>query len=48
MIAIYILLIALAAFPLILTTWRMQKAAKIKKKGVYTDGVVVHYAVVFF
>jgi hypothetical protein len=42
MIAIYILLIALAAFPLVLTVWRMQVAAKIKKEGVHTNGVVKH------
>jgi hypothetical protein len=42
MIAIYISLIALAAFPLVLTIWRMQVAAKIKKNGVHTNGVVKH------
>jgi Protein of unknown function (DUF3592) len=40
MIAIYIVLITLAAFPLALTIWRMQAATTIKKKGVYTNGVV--------
>ena len=39
---IYIILIVLAAFPLVLTIWRMQRAAKIKKIGVYTDGVVTN------
>ena len=42
MLLLYIALIALAAFPLILTIWRMQVAATIKKKGVYTNGVITH------
>ncbi|MBC7875331.1 MAG: hypothetical protein H7Y01_15125 [Ferruginibacter sp.] len=42
MIIIYIGLIALAAFPLALTIWRMQAAAKIKKNGVQTNGVIKH------
>ena len=42
MIAIYISLIVLAAFPVALTIWRMQVAAKIKKNGLHTNGVVTH------
>ncbi|MEP7375002.1 MAG: DUF3592 domain-containing protein [Chitinophagaceae bacterium] len=40
MITIYILLIALAAFPLVLTIWRMRVAATIKKNGVRTNAVI--------
>ena len=39
---IYILLILLAAFPLFFTIWRMQRAATIKKNGVYTTGFVTN------
>lgn len=39
---IYILLILLAAFPLVLTAWRMRKAAKIKKDGIHTNGTIQH------
>lgn len=39
---IYIGLILLAAFPLVLTIWRMSWSAKIKKRGVFTDSVVTH------
>ncbi|MDZ4795516.1 MAG: hypothetical protein SGI83_14640 [Bacteroidota bacterium] len=39
---IYIGLILLAAFPMVLTIWRMRWAAKIKKSGIYTDSVVTH------
>jgi uncharacterized integral membrane protein len=42
MTAIYLILITLAAFPVALTIRRMKVAAKIKKKGVYTNGVVTH------
>ncbi|MBK9568777.1 MAG: DUF3592 domain-containing protein [Chitinophagaceae bacterium] len=42
MIVFYIILIVLAAFPLALTLWRMQVAAKIKKNGVYTHAVIIH------
>lgn len=42
MVFIYIGLILLAAFPLVLTIWRMRWAAKIKKTGVHTDSVVTH------
>ena len=42
MIAIYISLIALAAFPLVLTIRRMHVAKKIKKKGTPTTGVINH------
>jgi Protein of unknown function (DUF3592) len=46
MLLLYIGLIALAAFPLVLTIWRMQVAAKIKKKGVYTNGVITHISTI--
>ncbi len=46
MIALYILLIVLAAFPLILTIWRMRAAAKIKKNGMYTDSIVTHISTI--
>jgi hypothetical protein len=39
---IYILLIVLAALPLLLTIWRMQAAATIKKKGIHTSGIITH------
>jgi Protein of unknown function (DUF3592) len=42
MIIIYIVLIVLAAFPLILTIWRMRVAATIKKNGTAVNGVVTH------
>jgi len=42
MIFLYIFLILLAAFPLVLTIWRMQQSAKIKKHGVHTNGTVSH------
>ena len=42
MIIIYILLIALAAFPLVLTIWRMRVAATIKKTGVPANAVITH------
>jgi Protein of unknown function (DUF3592) len=42
MLLLYIGIIALAAFPLILTIWRMKRASAIKKKGVYTNGVITH------
>jgi hypothetical protein len=42
MLIIYILLIALGAFPLVLTTWRMRVAAAIKKNGVPANSVVTH------
>lgn len=42
MLPIYIALIALAAFPLVLTIWRMQRAEKIKKTGVHTDAIIIH------
>ena len=42
MVILYIVLIILAAFPLVLTIWRMRVAATIKKNGVYTNGVVTH------
>jgi hypothetical protein len=46
MIAIYIALIVLAAFPLVLTIRRMQAAAKIKKNGVYANSVVTHISTI--
>lgn len=42
MMGIYIFLIALAAFPLILTIRRMRVAEKIKKTGIHTNGVITH------
>ena len=42
MIGIYIFLIALTAFPLILTIRRMLVASTIKKNGIHTDGVITH------
>jgi Protein of unknown function (DUF3592) len=42
MLLFYIGLIALAAFPLVLIIWKMRVAAKIKKNGVYTDGVITN------
>ena len=39
---LYIALIVLAAFPLILTIWRMRVAATIKKNGVHTNSVVTN------
>ncbi len=42
MLIIYIVLIAIAAFPLVLTTWRMRVAAAIKKNGVPANSVVKH------
>jgi uncharacterized integral membrane protein len=46
MIVFYIILIALAAFPLALTIRRMQVAAKIKKNGVYTNGIIIHISTI--
>jgi hypothetical protein len=40
MVYIFVALILLAAFPLVLTIWRMWWAAKIKRYGVYTDSVI--------
>ncbi|MEI9808364.1 MAG: DUF3592 domain-containing protein [Bacteroidota bacterium] len=40
MIWIYIFLIALAAFPLLLTIQRMRRAAHIKKNGVHVNAIV--------
>lgn len=40
MIFLYIFLILIAAFPLVLTIWRMKRAAFIKKNGIYTDAIV--------
>ncbi len=40
MLLLFILLIALAAFPLILTIWRMINSKKIKRDGIYTDAVI--------
>jgi hypothetical protein len=40
MILLYILLIVLAAFPLLLTAQRMRRAATIKKNGVHSNAVV--------
>ena len=42
MLFIYIFIILLAAFPLLLTAWRMRKEARLKKTGVYTNGVITH------
>jgi len=39
---IYIGLILLAAFPLVLTIWRMRVAATIKKNGVHTNSIVTN------
>lgn len=40
MIWLYILLIVLSAFPLVLTIYRMRRAADIKKNGVHVNAVV--------
>jgi hypothetical protein len=40
MLFIYIFMVALAAFALVLTSWRMRRAHLIKKKGIYTDAIV--------
>ena len=40
MIFIYIFMILLAAFPVVLTIWRMRRAAMVKKNGIHTDAVV--------
>ncbi len=42
MIWIYIFLPLLGAFPLVLTARRMWVAGKIKKEGVYTNGIIHH------
>ena len=42
MLIIYILLIVLAAFPLVLTIWRMRVAAYIKKNGTAVNAAVTH------
>lgn len=42
MTAIYIALILLAASPLVLTIRRMRVAARVKKNGVHTNGVVIN------
>lgn len=46
MIVFYIILIALAVFPLALTIRRMQVAAKVKKNGVYTNAVILHISTI--
>ena len=45
MIWVYIFMIAIAAFPLLLTIKRIRKAAYIKKKGVHVDAIVRHIRV---
>ena len=40
MIYIYIALILLAAFPLLLTIWRMRRTARIKKLGIHCNGTI--------
>lgn len=40
MLFIYIFLILLAAFPVILTTWRMRRTNAIKKNGIHTDAII--------
>lgn len=40
MIWIYVFMIALAAFPLLLTIKRMRTAIRIKKEGIHVDGIV--------
>jgi Protein of unknown function (DUF3592) len=42
MLYFYIGLILLAAFPLVLTIWRMKKNAAIKKKGIHVNAVVTN------
>ena len=37
---IYIFMILLSAFPVLLTSWRMRRAAMIKKNGIHTDAIV--------
>ena len=39
-------MILLAAFPGVLTIWRMQQAAKIKKNGIHTNGVISHISTI--
>jgi hypothetical protein len=39
---LYVVLIVLAAFPLVLTIWRMRVAATIQKKGIHTNAIVIH------
>lgn len=41
-----ILLIVLAAFPLVLTIWRMRTAARIKKNGIPARAVIKHISTV--
>ena len=36
---IYIFMIFLSAFPVLLTSWRMRRAAMIKKNGIHTDAI---------
>lgn len=40
MIYIYIAMILLAAFPLLLTIWRMRRTARIKKMGIHCNGTI--------
>mgnify|MGYP000945686471 CR=1 FL=1 len=40
MIYIYIAMILLAAFPMLLTIWRMQRTARIKKQGIHCNGTI--------
>lgn len=37
---IYIFMILLAAFPAVLTIWRMRRAEMVKKNGIHTDAIV--------
>lgn len=46
MLIIYILLIVLAAFPLVLTIWRMRVAATIKKNGVPATAIVTQINII--
>ncbi len=46
MIIFYIILIVLAAVPVVLISWRMQQSAKIKKNGTYTNGVISHISTI--
>jgi hypothetical protein len=39
---LYIGMLLLAAFPLLLTIWRMRSAANVKKNGIWTDAIVTH------
>jgi hypothetical protein len=42
MLFLYIGLILLAAFPVVLTIWRMRASATIKKKGIHVNAVITH------